>query len=51
VEAHLGALAAILEGRLTGGGGAFGRSLLLGLRERVEEGAAAMRLLEPSPAG
>jgi CheY-like chemotaxis protein len=46
VEAHLGALAAILEGRLTGGGGAFGRNLLLGLRERVEQGAAAMRGLE-----
>jgi CheY-like chemotaxis protein len=51
VEAHLGALSAILEGRLTGSGGAFGRGLLLGLRDRVEEGAAAMRLLEPCRAG
>jgi CheY-like chemotaxis protein len=43
VEAHVTTLGAILEQRLTGGGGAAGHALLLALRDRVEDGAAALR--------
>jgi CheY-like chemotaxis protein len=43
VQAHLDTLEAVLRERLTGGGGAGGQALLLALRDRVEDGAAALR--------
>jgi CheY-like chemotaxis protein len=50
VEAHVAALNAITQERLSGGGGAAGQALLLALRDRVEEGTATMRTVGLLPA-
>jgi chemotaxis protein histidine kinase CheA len=53
VEAHVAALGAILDARLAGGGGELGARLMLALRDRVANGAAALRARPeaPPPAG
>lgn len=50
IEAHLATLAAILQEKLTAGGGAAGHALLLALRDQVENGTAAMRAVGLLPA-